>query len=261
MILRPLVSTLDPSRTAIEPIWIAVERSQRQDFSAGCWLVPQPAHAAVAGDIAAKLDPQAFPGITPEIVRAIALHDSGWSPDDAVAIQESRAKGAKVTPLSFIAAPMKDVVAAWTGSIDIAGKALPLGGYLVSRHFVSIAENYRSKLETKPAQLLTSFIKLEQTRQQRLRKKLPHDESHLDRLLEALQFSDLLSLYLSCGLEGDAEFPQKVEGKTMQLRRKGGDAAFSPNPFVGECSFSIAALRHPRTSRESSQAFHLVVRG
>jgi len=257
MILRPLQAT-SAKPAATEPVWVAVERSQQQDHSGGCWLVPQPAHAALSGEIAAHLDVKAFPGITPEVVRAIALHDAGWSPDDAAVIQESRARGMKAKPYSFIAAPPKDTLAAWTGSIDIAGKSSPLGGYLVSRHFAAIGEMYRAKVDGKTAKLLEAFVSAERTRQERLRKKLPQSDAELGRLLEALQFSDLLSLYISCGLEGGVEFPQAVGGKAMQLHRQGDNIRISPSPFAGEVTLTVAAIRHPRTSEESSRLFAVV---
>lgn len=262
MILRPL-QTSPPNTAAIEPVWFAVERSQRDitAFAAGCWLVPQPAHAALAGEIAAHLDPKAFPGITPEVVRAIALHDAGWSPDDAAVIQESRARGAKAKPYSFIAAPPKDTVAAWTGSIEIAGKASPLGGYLVSRHFAAIGETYRAKVDAKTARLLDGFISAERVRQQRLRKKLTQSDADLERLVAALQFSDLLSLYISCGTAANVEFPQAVSGKAIQLQRRGENIRITPSPFGGELTLTIAAIRHPRTDDESSRLFAVVCEG
>lgn len=257
MILRPLQTSL-ASSAVIEPAWVAIERSQRQDYSAGCWLVPQPAHAALSGEIAAQLDAKAFPGITSEVVRAIALHDAGWSPDDAAIIQESRARGMKAKPYSFIAAPPKDTLAAWTGSIEIAGKSSPLGGYLVSRHFAAIGETFRAKVDAKTVKLLESFTAAERARQAKLRKKLTQTDSDLDHLLSALQFSDLLSLYISSGCEGNVEFAQTVGGKAMQLQRQGDGIRITPSPFAGEVTLTVAAIRHPRTNEESSRLFAVV---
>ncbi len=255
MILRPLL-TPSPS-LSIEPTWIAIDRSQRQDFTAGCWLIPQPAHAALAGEIAAQLDPKAFPGITPEVIRAIALHDSGWSLDDAAVIQASRAAGAKAKPYSFIAAPARDTVAAWTGSIEIAGKSSPLGGFVVSRHFAAIGQHHRQQADPATAKVLDTFLANELARQQKLRKRLSQTDSELDVLVTALQFCDLLSLYLACGVAGDVEFPQTIAGSPIQLSRKGNAASLTPSPFVGEHLFTVSALRHPKTQMESTQTFTL----
>jgi hypothetical protein len=260
MILRPLAAPAHQASGAVpEPIWVAIERAQRQDFSAGCWLVPQPAHAALAADIAKQLDPKAFPGITPEIVRGIALHDSGWSPEDANTIQESRARGARYHPASFITAPPRDTLAAWIGSIEIAGKGSPLGGYLVSRHFSSIAETYKAQAEPQVATLLTSFIAQEDLRRAKLRKKLNQTEAELHRWVEALQFCDLLSLYLSSGLQGEVSFPQKIGTRTIGLQGGVDRISLTPSPFAGATSFSLAAMRHPKTTETSSAVFAVYV--
>lgn len=250
----------------IEPVWAVIERSQRQDFTSGCWLVPQPAHAALSGDIAAQLDAEAFPRLTPDVVRAIALHDAGWSLDDAAIIQQSRALGIKAKPYSFVAAIPSETVAAWTGSVAIAGKGSPLGGFLVSRHFTAIGQLYRAQVEAGTAQVLDAFLQQEQLRQQKLRRQLAQSDSTLDRLLAALQFCDLLSLYISCGAESDVEFPGSIAGKPIQLRRENGDVRLHPSPFPEAQSFSISALRHPalhklQGERESSATFTTVCRG
>lgn len=244
----------------MEPIWTAIERSQRQDFSSGCWLVPQPAHAALSGDIAAQLDAQAFSDIEPDVAHAFALHDAGWSLDDAAIIQDSRARGAKAKPYSFVAAHPRNTAAAWTGSIAIAGKASPLGGYLVSRHFAAIGQHHRAHVDAATGKILDGFLTQEHTRQQKLRKRLPQGDSELDRLVAALQFCDLLSLYLSCGLEGDVEFPQMIAGQAIQLRRAGNGVRLAPNPFAREETFTISAIRHPKIGLESSATFPLICR-
>lgn len=256
MILRPLaVPAHPPSGAEPEPIWLAIERSQQQDFSAGCWMVPQPAHAALSGDIAKALHPKVFPGITPEIAHGFALHDAGWSPDDAHAIQESRSRGARAKPMSFIVASARDAVAAWTGSIDIAGKGSPISGYLVSRHFSAIAQVHHARGDAKSAKLLGAFIQQEDARRAKLRKKLLQTDAQLDRLVEALQFCDLFSLYLSCGLAGPVTFPQKVGSQAISLSGDGEHLRLTPSPFAREVSFSLAAIRHPKTAEASSAVF------
>ncbi|HUR37190.1 MAG TPA: DUF3891 family protein [Terriglobales bacterium] len=248
----------------MEAIWPAIERSQQQDFSPGCWLIPQPSHAALAGDIARELDPQSFPGITAEVAHAIALHDAGWSLDDAAIIQESRAKGMHAKPYPFLKALPIDTAAAWVASIEIAGKAAPIGGYLVSRHFAAIGENYRSKAEatadTKTAAVLERFLQQEKYRQQKLRKNLLHSDDELDRMVAALQFCDLLSLYISCGLAGEVEFPQQIAGKSIRLHRVNDGVSLTPSPLAKDATFSVAGLRHPRTPPDSSRTFTLQVR-
>src|SRR5207248_1968289 len=89
MILRPL-SIPAVSQESPIPAWAAIERAQTLKMPE-CWLITQPAHAALSGEIAAQLDPAVFPGIDDSTLRAISLHDAGWGPLDAADIQASRA--------------------------------------------------------------------------------------------------------------------------------------------------------------------------
>src|SRR5438105_10759875 len=115
MILRPLQI---PAPTSGSPIsaWAAIERAQTLKMPE-CWLITQPAHAALAGEIAAQLDPAVFPGIDDSTLRAISLHDAGWGPLDAADIQASRADIIRSAngfqPRSFISVPANDTVHAW----------------------------------------------------------------------------------------------------------------------------------------------------
>ncbi|HUQ50124.1 MAG TPA: DUF3891 family protein [Terriglobales bacterium] len=255
MILRAL--ELKPSNdVSIKPIWTEIERTQQQDFSHGCWLIPQPAHAALSGDIAARLDPQIFSGVTPELQKSFALHDSGWSLLDGSAIQDSRSRGSSCRPLSFMLAEPADIIDAWSGSIAIAGKASPIGGYLVSRHFSSIAA-LEPEQPTKRGRLLSTFITSERVRQQKLRQKLRQTDAVLDRLLQALQFCDLLSLYISCGVTANVEFPQEVEGNRMKLVSTNGATTITPTPFMEPTEFAVSAIRHPRSKQSSTGSFTL----
>jgi hypothetical protein len=242
VILRPLnVGTAASTSAQPQSVWSAIEKTQTTSLKE-CWMIPQPAHAVLSGEIAARLSDQIFPGITDEVVRGIALHDAGWGPVDAVAIQESRSKLLSV-PRSFIAVPVKTTVAAWTGSIDTAEKVGPLAGYLVSRHFFAIFEQYEDKIQP----FSGKFRAQETARQERLAKKLGTDGAQAQRLLEALQFSDVLSLYICCGLAQSVEFSQRVSGKPIRLTPT-GDAScrLEPSPFRNGESFSISAIRHPR---------------
>jgi hypothetical protein len=255
VILRPLSNTA-PASTTFEPIWTAIERTQAMSL-AECWMIPQPAHAALSGEIAARLDPKAFPGITDEVLRGISLHDAGWGPEDAVAIQRSRGK-TPVAPRSFIAIPGKAIVDAWTGSIDTAEKVGPLAGYLVSRHFFAIFEQNEDKMQPFSAK----FRQQETARQQRLLKKSRADATQAGRLLEALQFTDLLSLHICCGLTQAVEFPQHIGGRAMRLTATGtASCRLEPSPFTDREGFSISAIRHPklRSNVGNSAMFALLI--
>ena len=73
--------------------WAQVEAAQRQ-VQLPCLLVPQPAHAVLAGEVAAGLT--CFGELPAEIKRAIQMHDTGWAPSDAQQIQRLRSGGPHV---------------------------------------------------------------------------------------------------------------------------------------------------------------------
>src|SRR5207237_3607708 len=116
-----------------EPVsaWSAIEARLKQAAPA-YWLVTQPSHAVLAGDLAAALRPDIFGPIDETIARAIALHDAGWSMHDAEQIQRLRSDP-KQRPSSFLDANTDQFLRAWTASIDTAQKFAPIGGYLVCR--------------------------------------------------------------------------------------------------------------------------------
>jgi hypothetical protein len=64
------------SDRASGPAWAQVEAVQRQ-LRLPCRLIPQPAHAVLAGEIATDLT--CFGQLPPEIIRAIQMHDTGWA--------------------------------------------------------------------------------------------------------------------------------------------------------------------------------------
>jgi hypothetical protein len=119
MIIRPL----DPlaqaaSEAEFIPAWRAVERLQRTPCES-CWMITQPSHAALAGDIAAALFDPRIPKLEADMVRAIALHDAGWGMPDAQAVMRSRADHQNA-PRSFLELSVHEFLVAWTQSIAVA---------------------------------------------------------------------------------------------------------------------------------------------
>jgi len=249
MILRPTAPALQRS-AHIEDAWATIERTQSVRCSE-CWMITQPAHSALAGEIAAQLAPEAFGPISDDVVRAIALHDAGWSAADAAAIHASRNGGAM--PESFITVSAAQTVAAWTGSVETALKLSALGGYLVSSHFSRIA---RANNRLGPA--AASFAAAEEKRRAALLPKLKLPPASLERLVDAVQFCDLLSLYICCGLSTAVEFPQTLSGRKMRAEPLDEhELAFSPTPFAKRAVFQVEALRHPRRAAENIATFNM----
>src|SRR5258708_4438065 len=98
MILRPL----DPKPAAgaeFVAAWPVIQGIQKQEYES-CWLITQPSHAALAGDLAAALSIPQLPQPDAKLIQAIALHDAGWGMADAQIIQMSRADS-RYKPGSF----------------------------------------------------------------------------------------------------------------------------------------------------------------
>jgi hypothetical protein len=254
MILRPLEPPPAGSPEFL-PAWSVVERMQRQsrEFNAGCWMITQPSHAALAGEFAARMALPQAPRLEAALVRGIALHDAGWGVPDAQAIMQSRAihKGA---PRSFVDCSANEFLFAWEKSIDIAASAGAAGGYIVSRHFYRLAEQRvaHSHGEDADTTKLKAFLQDESRRQGHLAAKQEHTPEELETLTDVLQFCDLLSLYVCCGARDNAEFP-KYFNVTIRLSVEGGTYKLDPPVLEPGAEFQVAALRHPVIAGLSGQ--------
>ncbi len=241
MILRPAhLEAPQPAARAV-PAWNAILRTQQQPGE-DCWLITQPEHAALAGDLAANL---ALPEITEEVVRAIALHDEGWGECDRRALAAAGQPDAS-PPRSFFAMPVAEFVAAWSASIERAEAVAPIGGLMVSEHFCWLADEHLAAGKDTPedAARLRQFLEAEHKRRVGLRERERRSPAEVERLLEALQFCDLVSLYLCSGSAENVEFPQRLAGaRPVRLRRDREACLFEPTPFRGSFDLAMAARR------------------
>ena len=239
MILRPARPL--PPRSGCIPAWNAILRTQ-QEPGDDCWLITQPDHAALSGDLAANLS---LPGAAPEVVRAIALHDEGWAACDQRALAAAELPGAP-RPRSFVQMPVAEFVPAWTASIDRAESVAPIGGLMVSAHFCFLADEHLGAGGDPPedTRLLRRFLEAEHKRRVRLRAEERRTPAEVEGLVQALQFCDLVSLYLCSGAQEDVEFPQRLSGpRPICLRREKEACVFEPTPFRNSFDLAIAA-RH-----------------
>ena len=252
MILRPL----DPPAPAISgefaPAWSVVEPLQRRSYES-CWMITQPSHAALAGEIAANLHGNHVPQLEPELVRAIALHDAGWGMPDAQAVMGSRAVQ-QSAPKSFLQVSVGEFLTAWTQSIEVAISTLPAGGYIVSRHFWRLAEHrLRSTQDSQQDRSrLQEFVTFESSRQKKLVGKQSRSEEQLQVLADVLQFCDLLSLYLCCGAQQNVEFPEYF-GLNLKLRVEPESYRLDPEMISRGTTFRVASLRHPAVKGKSGE--------
>ncbi len=253
MILRPLESgSSRPSSSELRPAWSVVEKTQKQECSS-CWLITQPSHAALAGEMAARLNAPAVPKMEAELVRAIALHDAGWGMPDAQVVMRSRT-GQLKNPQSFLQCSVQEFLAAWTQSIDIAQSTSPAGGYMVSRHFWRLAE-HRLKSghdEGQDRNALEGFSSRESERQNALARKQKRNTAELEQLTDVLQFCDLLSLYVCCGSSEPVEFPEFC-GTKPRITADGNRYRMSPGLMEPGSKFLLAALLHPARKDRSGE--------
>lgn len=256
MILRPL-EPQPATHGQYADAWSVVERLQRQSYGA-CWMITQPTHSALSGEIAAKLSSAQIPSLEAPLIMAVALHDGGWGGPDAQAIVRSRTHPSE-TPRSFLQMELAVLLEAWSHSITMAGRPDPAGGYAVSRHFCRIAEQRLARSEDPEAsrQKLKAFVKSETARQKRFAAKQSRTAEELERLTDILQLCDLISLYICCGTEQSVEFPECC-GLRMKLRVEGGRYYAEPKVLSG-VEFLIGALPFPHHERKSPGKFDVKV--
>jgi len=223
-----------------------VEERQKQPAKEW-WVIAQSDHAGLAGDLAAQLDCPGIPSLSAEVIRAISAHDAGWAEFDAA--QTTTVDGAEnlPPPLSFLQIAPIDFLVAWIGSIEVAERIGATGGIIVSGHFSRLARSrLASRYDTREdVRRLDQFLSGESCRRTRLRPQVQASASEVEALTNILQFCDLVSLYLCCGADEPATFPQPF-GETMVHVRSEGDAfLFTPPVFGRGTALGVSALRYP----------------
>ncbi len=253
MVLRPIDVCEAPQPAPPTPgsAWAAVAARQKQHSSA-YWLISQPDHANLSGDLAANFVSPEFPHIDEPIARAIAVHDAGWAIFESEANPGERpVLNGDGKPLAFVDFPPAQFLRAWNASIDRAESMCPAGGIIASRHFCALGEfRLQNGVSDENARLITAFLGREAARQQRLRPACTYDDTELQRLLAVLQFCDLLSLYLCSGAQQPAEFPQKLTSRPVRIVRHQDFYRLDPSPFQPGgreriVSLGVSARRYP----------------
>lgn len=247
MVLHPLPSHgRDPRRNAPISAWQAVERSQKQSADAW-WLISQADHAALAADLAARLDFPAIPALASNVIRAIALHDSGWAQFDIESDAAMAASAVPAPPLSFLDIAPAQFLIAWTDSINAAAATGAVGEIIVSEHFCRLARNRLASRSDSPDDVhrLEQFLRKEGCRQAQLRAGIDETSQQLEVLTDVLQFCDLVSLYLCCGADEPAEFPQHFHGTNIRVSCEQDAFLFTPPVFGRGAALGVSARSCP----------------
>jgi uncharacterized protein DUF3891 len=252
MILYPTDTPFAASDSAPKPVWQAIERQQSAPAS-NWWLVTQPDHAALSGDLASQFRSPKFPSLDHDVVEGIALHDEGWAIFDgggrnAPPVSKPRLDDSG-RPLSFFQVVPADFVPVWGESIAAAERMSPIAGILVSSNFTRIGQ-MRPAAQPQEQGLIGDFLRREESRRARLMPLQGRPVQEVELLLDVLQFCDLLSLYLCAGVRDVVELPQKFSGKQVVLRREGELCRLEPSPFVQELKLTVPARDWPSTARQ-----------
>ncbi|HSA93494.1 MAG TPA: DUF3891 family protein [Terriglobales bacterium] len=243
MILFPIPAESPSSYAATA--WDVILHAQQRPASAW-WLIPQADHALLAGDLAAHFNPAKTAPLDSDAVRAIALHDAGWTPvDDAVLADHSRPR-----PLSFLDVPVMSMLAAWTGSIEAALSVGPLGGLMVAGHFLRLARSVAEMRPAADAALVQVFVRREEERRAHLFDRQSQTPQEVETLVDVLQLCDLVSLYLCCGSRQPVEFARAP--LPLQLAWDGDTAVLDPSPLSRRIRLTVPAFRFPPQPGESS---------
>ncbi len=172
------------------------------DGSPGWILIPQIAHAQLAGDLADSWRFGQFDESSLVDLRyADRLHDDGWADWDA----RPSVDPASGLPINFDQMRLADALSIWERSIEISTIHAPLAGYLVAGHFCRLLarfDSWRQHADTQ--QLATHFLACHASRMDALLASWQlggpaHRTREVAELgVSYIQLFDAISLWLCC---------------------------------------------------------------
>jgi hypothetical protein len=245
MVLRP-VEFPAPEKGQPVAAWPAIAERQKCD-APGYWLISQPDHARLSGELAAHFASERFPAVEPLLARIVAQHDCGWADFPGESGASEPLLTAHGRPRAFTEFAPPQFLSAWTASIESAQQLAPAGGIIVSRHFCELGKFRLQHSEGFPPdelELIRVFLAREARRQEALLGNCPQPAQQLDRWLAVLQFCDLLSLYLCSGAEGEADFPPVLTEHPVRIAHARNQDLYRlvPSPFHAAGPGSIVRL-------------------
>lgn len=233
MIFRSKLAAQESSgslRPAFEAIAAIQTRAKASD-----WLVTQPDHARISGELAAAFDPRKVPNVSKAVVQAIAMHDIGWMPYDGdVGSPRPPKELESGGVISFANTQPETFLRAWLGSIQAAQSTGALGGLLVSAHFARLTHPYlnRPANEAGTAEQraqVEQFLYREAERVERLLPQAGLPTEEIEALIGVVQFCDLASLYFCSNPQDPVELPQTLNGSRVQFSFEQGAFRMRPN--------------------------------
>ncbi len=189
----------------------------------GWLMISQPAHAWLAGELAASWGNEGFmaPVPRPAVVLATRLHDIGW-----LVLDGSPRLGEAGQPVNFLDTSISDTVSIWRAAVTHVFPIDPFAALLVSMHAVTV---YRQRLNRgKDSMADRPVVEAELERlageQEGLRARLARhlDYSHVlapgftERAYRWLRICDLLSLALCSDIMPTAGKIETVPWSTQE---------------------------------------------
>lgn len=226
----------------------------RREYEGGWLLIPQTAHAWVAGQLALRWGNARFPRpeLWEELVLVAAGHDSGWAEWELAPRVHPDGR-----PVGFMELELEEHFAIWQRSVERLQPASLYGALLVSMHATALYER-RLADETRNDTLETrrrirGFVDEQRAFQAGVRRALAAHprygpalaEEPLADALRLLQAWDWLSLLLMMGplSDGALEDVPVAPGERATIRLAPRDAhtlTLEPYPF-GEAPFTVRA--------------------
>jgi Protein of unknown function (DUF3891) len=194
----------------------------RRDSNTGRWiLIPQIAHARLAGDLAEHWGAAPFAPLEPrrQLLWATSHHDDGWAAWDANPLLDTDRGWLR----SFTEMEIEQSLAIWSDSIETAERQGPLEAYLVAGHFHALAQRIGGwaadpARRTEAQEFLDHFHDEMSRWLASWQAQDPANTLALARrALAQLQMFDALSLWLCCTPTGDAEQMSTPDGPVLTL--------------------------------------------
>lgn len=201
----------------------------RPDHESGLLAITQPAHAWMAGALAAAWGNMQFARPVPfdAVVLATRLHDIGWLPWDA-----APRLGADGRPVGFLQTTLEETIPTWERGVRQVSMLDPYSALLISLHATTV---YRRRLErgidppAQQAQIAALLAAQEHWRAGQLAALADHpaygglrSEAQVHAAYRWLRVCDLLSLVMLTDVFADegeiADVPGREVGAFVTLR-------------------------------------------
>jgi hypothetical protein len=213
--------------------------------------VSQPAHAALAGQIAAALDESLFGRLPDQVIEIIGQHDAGWAEADLAALEHASGQ----LPHSFLRVDSETGIGAWKRSIAEAERVSPVAAFLTRKHFWLLAPRDDAAHR--------SFIEAQSRELQRYKAEMKYTQIELDRFTAALGFCDLLSLHLCSGSTATIRIPlahpadpKSQEADHMQISVTGEIVSADKPSCWRRCTIGIDGWLRCDANAISSTSLH-----